>query len=58
MTCMRTLMGHSRDSASGEDAMNEFVGKEVAVLENFEGAGSHGKVEFRGATWTFWFRIR
>lgn len=49
--CMRSFMGQTTDSASGEDAMNEFVGKDAAVLEAFESAGSQGKVEFKGASW-------
>lgn len=49
--CMRTLTGYSSDASSGESAMDEFLGREVTVLEDFAGAGSHGKVEFKGAAW-------
>ena len=50
--CMRSFMGHNRDGASGESAMDEFTGKQVTVLEAFESAGAHGKVEFKGASWS------
>lgn len=49
--CMRSFMGQTADSVSGESAMNEFIGKDADVLEGFEAAGSQGKVEFKGATW-------
>ena len=49
--CMRSLTGHSRDSATGDSVMDEFLGHEVTVLESFEGAGAEGKIEFKGATW-------
>ncbi len=39
------------DALPSGDTVDEFVGKTVDVLTDFEGPGSLGKVEFKGAEW-------
>ena len=48
---MHRLHGGQSALPGGSDQEDEFAGKAVKVLTDFEGPGAMGKVEFKGAEW-------
>ena len=48
---MRGFRGDRPALPGGSDQQDEFAGKPVKILTEFDGPGATGKVEFKGAVW-------